>query len=167
MTDRRYNEPHSGVTRRHVGFLIVAALLASHSAQTPSVRDPEAQAVLRLEDEWALGLTRRDVGVFRRLLARGFVYTEDDRTVGRDDVLQDIGAGPDTVQAARNEDMHVYRFGATAIVTGWLVISGRGTTGPFRRRYRFTDTWVRGGGGGGGRGGWQIVAAQDYLVPTR
>jgi ketosteroid isomerase-like protein len=151
-----------------VGFLIVAALLASHSAQTPSVRDPEAQAVLRLEDEWAVGLTRRDVGVFRRLLAQGFVYTEDDRTVGRDDVLHDIAAGSDTVQAARNEDMQVHRFGATAIVTGWLVVSGRGPGGPFHRRYRFTDTWVRrGGGGGGGGGGWQIVAAQDYLVPTR
>ncbi|HXI65257.1 MAG TPA: nuclear transport factor 2 family protein [Gemmatimonadales bacterium] len=149
-----------------MGFLIVAALLASHSAQTPSVRDPEAQAVLRLEDEWAVGLTRRDVGVFRRLLAQGFVYTEDDRTVGRDDVLHDIAAGPDTVQAARNEDMQVHRFGNTAIVTGWLVVSGRGTSGPFHRRYRFTDTWVRRGGGGGG-GGWQIVAAQDYLVPTR
>ncbi|HYL55654.1 MAG TPA: nuclear transport factor 2 family protein [Gemmatimonadales bacterium] len=153
------------MTRPHMGFLIVAALLASPSAQTPSVRDLEAQAVLRLEDDWAVGLSRRDVGVFRRLLAQGFVYTEDDRTVGRDDVLHDIVAGPDTVQAAHNEDMHVRRFGATAIVTGWLVVSGRGTTGPFQRRYRFTDTWVRGGRGGGR--GWQIVAAQDYLVPTR
>lgn len=140
------------------GFLIVAALLASYSAQTPTVRDPEAQAVLRLEDAWAVGLIRRDVGLFRGLLAQGFVYTEDDRTVGRDDLLHDIAGGPDTVQVARNEDMQVHRFGATAIVTGWLVVSGRGTTGPFHRRYRFTDTWVRGGGG------WQIVAAQDYIA---
>ena len=144
-----------------MGFLIVAALLASQIAQTPSVREPEAQAILRLEDEWAVGLTRRDVGVFRRLLAQGFVYTEDDRTVGRDDVLHDIAAGPDTVQAAHNEDMQVHRFGSTAIVTGWLVVSGRGLTGPFHRRYRFTDTRVR------RSGSWQIVAAQDYLVPTR
>lgn len=164
MTDRRNRDSHSGVTPRHRGFLVVAALLASQPAQAPSVRDPEAQAVLRLEDEWAVGLTRRDVGVFRRLLAQGFVYTENDRTVGRDDVLHDIVVGPDTVQAARNEDMHVHRFGATAIVTGWLVVSGRGTTGPFHRRYRFTDTWIRGGGGGGGGGGWQIVAAQDYIA---
>ena len=130
-------------------------------AQTPSVQDTEARVLLRLEDDWALGLTRRDAAVFGRLLAGGFVYTEDDRTVSRDDVLHDIVAGPDTVETAHNEDMKVHRFGTTAIVTGWLVVGGRGPRGPFSRRYRFTDTWVRRGGR------WQIVAAHDYLVPAR
>jgi len=74
--------------------------------------------------------------------------------------LRDVVAGPDTVQTAHNEDMRVHRFGATAVVTGWLVVGGRGPNGPFDRRYRFTDTWVRRGGG------WQIVAAHDYLVPA-
>ena len=129
--------------------------------QTPSVQDSEAHVLLRLEDDWALGLTRRDAALFQRLLADGFVYTEDDRTVGRDAVLHDVVAGPDTVEAAHNEDMQVHRFGATAIVTGWLVVGGRGPQGKFSRRYRFTDTWVRRGGR------WQIVAAQDYLVPAK
>ncbi len=129
--------------------------------QTPSVQDTERRVLLRLEDEWALGLTRRDAAVFRRLLADGFVYTEDDRTIGRDDVLHDIVAGADTVETAHNEDMKVHRFGTTAIVTGWLVVGGHGPQGKFSRRYRFTDTWVRRGGR------WQIVAAHDYVVPAR
>jgi len=151
-------------------LLLVALLLATQgpdprveataiAVQTPSVRDTEAQVLLRLEDDWALGLTRRDAALFRRLLADGFVYSEDDRTVGRDDVLRDVVAGPDTVETAHNEDMKVHRFGTTAIVTGWLVVGGHGPKGPFSRRYRFTDTWVRRGGR------WQIVAAHDYLVP--
>src|SRR5207244_12628531 len=97
----------------------------------------------RSSDLWALGLTRRDAVLFRRLLADGFVYTEDDRTVDRDAVLRDIVAGPDTVEAAHNEDMKVHRFGTTAIVTGWLVVAGHGRNGPFNRRYRCTDHWVR------------------------
>ncbi len=117
--------------------------------------------LLRLEDDWARGLTRRDAALFRRLLADGFVYSEDDRTVGRDDVLRDIVAGPDTVETAHNEDMKVHRFGTTAIVTGWLVVGGHGPQGAFSRRYRFTDTWVRRGRR------WQIVAAHDYLVPAK
>ena len=132
---------------------------ASAATQTPSVPDTEARVLLRLEDDWAVGLTRRDIAVFQRLLADGFIYTEDDRTVGRDAVLHDIVAGTDTVATARNEEMKVHRFGTTAIVTGWLVISGRGASGAFSRRYRFTDTWVRLGAR------WQIVAAHDYLVP--
>ncbi|PYO27534.1 MAG: hypothetical protein DMD73_08940 [Gemmatimonadetes bacterium] len=137
-------------------FVFAAVLLA-----TAAPRDTEPRVLLRLEDEWALALIHRDAAVFGRLLAEGFIYTEDDRTMSRDDVLRDVVAGPDTVQTAHNEDMRVHRFGATAVVTGWLVVGGRGPNGPFDRRYRFTDTWVRRGGG------WQIVAAHDYLVPAR
>ena len=126
-----------------------------------TMHDVEAQVLLRLEDDWALGLTRRDAALFRRLLANGFVYSEDDRTVGRDEVLRDIVAGPDTVETAHNEDMKVHRFGTTAVVTGWLLVGGHGPKGPFSHRYRFTDTWVR------REGRWQIVAAHDYLVPAR
>jgi hypothetical protein len=136
-------------------FVLVAVLLAASPPQ-----DTEPRALLRLEDEWALALIHRDGAVFQRLLADRFIYTEDDRTMSRDDVLHEVVAGTDTVTTARNEDMRVHRFGATAIVTGWLVTGGRGPSGPFDRRYRFTDTWVRKGAG------WQIVAAHDYLVPA-
>src|SRR5258705_1434411 len=121
-------------------------------AQTPSGQDTEAQVLLRLEDDWALGLTRRDAALFRRLLADGFVYTEDDRTVGRDDVLRDVVAGADTVETAHNEEMKVHRFGATGILTGGLVVGGHRANRPFSRRYRFTDTSVR------RDRRWQIVA---------
>jgi len=136
------------------------AVLLAVSSQSPTTQDADARALLQLEDDWALALIRRDATVFRRLLADGFIYTEDDRTVGRDDVLRDIVAGPDTVEAAHNEEMRVHRFGSTAVVTGWLVVRGRGASGPFDRRYRFTDTWLRRGER------WQIVAAHDYLVRT-
>src|SRR5881409_3988551 len=104
-----------------MNLLLVALLLAT---QAPGAQDTAAQVLLRLEDDWALGLTRRDAALFRRLLADGFVYTEDDRTVGRDDVLRDVVAGSDTVETAHNEAMKVHRFGTTAIVTGWLVVAG-------------------------------------------
>jgi len=156
-------------------LILGGCILAPLRAQTPHRQDTAVQALLRLEDDWALGLTallrleddwalgltRRDAVLFRRLLADGFVYTEDDRTVDRDAVLRDIVAGPDTVEAAHNEDMKVHRFGTTAIVTGWLVVAGHGPNGRFNRRYRFTDTWVR------RDGRWQIVAAHDYLAPAR
>ena len=119
------------------------------------------RALLGLEDAWAAALVRRDGAMFRRLLALGFVYTENDHMADRDAVVQDVVSGPDTVEAARNEDLQVHCFGATAAVTGWLIVRGRGVGGPFEHRYRFTDTWMR------RRGQWQIVAAHDYLVPEK
>jgi len=148
--------------------VLCSALIVSLSApvlsaqKTPSASaDPTAE-LTRLENQWASGLVRRDRALFERLLAPRFVYTENDKLSRRADVLHDVTEGADTVTAAHNEGMEVHRFGpTTAVVTGWLIVRGRGHGGPFLHRYRFTDTWVK------GSAGWQIVAAQDYLMPRR
>jgi len=134
--------------------LLLALLLAVN------VQDTDERALLRLEDDWASALVKRDRVTFERLLADGFVYTENDQVMDRRAVLNSVVAGSDTVAAAHNDSMVVHRFGSvTAVVTGWLVVGGRGANGQFQRRYRFTDTWVKRGGR------WQIVAAQDYVAP--
>src|SRR3989442_11968151 len=114
--------------------LLLAVLLAAN------VQDADTRALLRLEDEWASALVKRDRVAFERLLADGFVYTENDQMMDRTAVLNSVVAGSDTVVAARNDSMAVRRFGpTTAVVTGWLIVGGRGADGAFRRRYRFTD----------------------------
>ena len=124
-----------------------------------SVQDADTRTVLRLEDSWASALVKRDSVVFNRLLAPGFVYTENDQLMDRAAVIRSVVAGPDTVTAAHNEEMLVHRYGSvTAVVTGWLIVRGRNASGAFERRYRFTDTWVK------RAGRWQIVAAQDYVA---
>jgi len=134
--------------------LLLALLLAVN------VQDADERTLLRLEDNWASALVKRDRVTFERLLADGFVYTENDQIMDRRAVLNAVVGGSDTVAAAHNDSMVVHRFGpVTAVVTGWLVVGGRGANGQFQRRYRFTDTWVKRGGR------WQIVAAQDYVAP--
>src|SRR5947208_15248370 len=136
--------------------LLLAALLAVN------VQDADTRALLQLEDDWASALVKRDAVVFERLLADGFVYTENDHTMDRATVLNGVVAGADTVVIAHNDSMTVHRYGpVTAVVTGWLIVGGRGASGEFIRRYRFSDTWVK------RRGRWQIVAAQDYVAPSR
>ena len=134
--------------------LLIAALLVV------PVQDADTRALLQLEDAWANALVKRDRVTFERLLADGFVYTENDQTMDRATVLNSIVAGSDTVLLARNDSMVVHRYGPTAaVVTGWLIVGGRGANGEFEHRYRFTDTWVKRGSR------WQIVAAQDYVKP--
>ncbi|MFL5574774.1 MAG: nuclear transport factor 2 family protein [Gemmatimonadaceae bacterium] len=144
-------------------LLLALAVPPAARAQTSraSPASPDARAILALEERWAAAVVKRDGATFQRLLAPGFVYTENDSLMGRDDVLRSITSGSDTVAGARNEGMEVHAFGpALAVVTGWLVMRGRGADGPFDRRYRFTDTWAKQGGR------WRIVAAHDYLAPA-
>jgi ketosteroid isomerase-like protein len=140
---------------------LLALAFSAIASSSLAAQDAAARQILRLEDSWAAGVVKRDSALFERMLAPGFVYSEDDRTMTRAAVLKDILTSTDTVREAHNEDMRVHRYGpSTAIVTGWLVLRGRGPSGAFDRRYRFTDTWVRFGNS------WRIVGAHDYLVPA-
>jgi hypothetical protein len=145
-----------------VRSILLVALLAPTALAQKKVKEPKPGAVelVRLENQWAAGLVRRDRALFDKLLSPKFVYTENDKLMRREEVLNDVTSGTDTVTAARNEGMEVHEFGAvTAAVTGWLIVEGRSQGAPFVHRYRFTDTWVK------RKGGWEIVAAQDYLAP--
>ena len=144
---------------RILAVLAISApsLLAQKKGKEPK---PGSVELIRLENQWAAGVVKRDRALFEKLLAPKFVYTEDDKLMRRAEVLHEITAGSDTVTAAHNEGMEVHEYGAvTAVVTGLLILEGHGKGGAFTRRYRFTDTWVK------RKAGWQIVAAQDYLIP--
>jgi ketosteroid isomerase-like protein len=146
-------------------LLLVALgdLSAQRAAQDTAKNASVAQQLLRNEDGWATALVKRDAAYFRRMLAPAFVYTEGVKVMSRDDVLRDAISGTDTVAAAHNEDMIVHQAGpVTAVVTGILVVQVRSLVKPSTHRYRFTDTWVK-----GDDGQWQIVAAQDYLIPGK
>jgi Domain of unknown function (DUF4440) len=129
------------------------------TAGRPVPRPADATPPLKLEDQWTTALVQRDARTFERLLAPKFVYTEDATVMNRGDVIKSV-TGPDRVQWARNEGMRVHDFGDVQVITGLLHLRGQGKQGAFERRYRFTDTWqLR-------NGRWQIIAAQDYLIPN-
>jgi hypothetical protein len=139
-------------------FVLAAPPLVAQ--QKTAAGTPTATELVRLENQWTAGLVKRDRAIFEKLLAPKFVYTENDKLMSRADVIHEVAEGSDRVTAARNEGMVVHEYGpTTAVVTGWLIVEGRGTGGAFTHRYRFTDTWVK------GPSAWQIVAAQDYLAP--
>lgn len=113
---------------------------------------------IQLEDQWTTALVQRDTRTFDRLLASNFVYTEDASVMNRSDVMKSV-TGSDRVEWARNEGMRAHDFGDVQVITGVLHLRGKGKQGPFDRRYQFTDTWQR------RNDRWQIIAAQDYLIP--
>lgn len=121
---------------------------------------PAVVLPIKLEDQWTTAVVQRDSRTFERLLAPNFVYTEDATLMSRNDVIRSV-TGSDRVRSARNEGLSVHDFGDVQVITGILHLRGSGRSGSFDRRYRFTDTWQR-----GSNGQWQIIAAQDYLIPN-
>jgi ketosteroid isomerase-like protein len=156
--------------RRSARWSVVAGVVAaafvtpgrSAAAQAPAAVASDRARLLRLEDDWANALVKRDRAYFRRQLADGFVYTEDARLTSRDQMLREIVTPEDTVTASHNDGMAVHLLAGTGVVTGILVIEGRTHGSTYTHRYRFTDTWVK-----QADGSWKILAAQDYLIPPR
>lgn len=149
-----------------LSLLPVLVLAGGLAAQTPEPRLRRASAgsaaereLFRLEDGWATALVRRDTGYFRRTLAPGYVYSDEQGVSDKEQTLAQMTASGDTVTYAANEGMRAHVYGTTGVVTGILVTRGRGAAGAFQHRYRFTDTWIRRGSR------WIMVASQDYDIP--
>ena len=141
-------------------LLIVALAFAGNAqGQKSPAQTPLERTLFKLEDDWTVGLVKRDTSLFKRLTAPRFIYTEDAALMSREDVIHGVVTG-DKVEWSGNEGMKVHDFGAAAIVTGILAVKSRGSKGPVTTRYRFTDTWQK------RNGTWQLIAAQDYVIPA-
>ncbi len=143
------------------GTADVGAQVARRGKDVAAPETPVERTLFALEEDWTRALVRRDGVTFDRLLDPRFVYTENDQVMTKEELIRAVVSGADTVESAGNEEMRAYVHGNTAVVTGWLVVRGRGPGGPFDRRFRYTDTWLR------RDGRWRVIAAQDYLVPER
>jgi ketosteroid isomerase-like protein len=142
--------------RFYSGAVLLFSVWAVSSCEQPG---PGASLPpVQLEDQWTAALVRRDTVAFGGLLAPGFVYTENASVMSREEVIKSV-TGSDSVESARNEGMKVHDFGDVQVITGVIHLRGKGRDGPFDRRFQFTDTWQR------RNGRWQIIAAQDYLIP--
>lgn len=141
--------------KRAMGLVLIGFLWMWSSS--PAAADRAGAELLQLENDFAAALSRGDRGRVEDLLADGFVYSEGTETMTADALLDALFEGPDRIRQAHNQDMEVHLFGR-AVVTGWLLVAGDGAGGPFSRRYRYTDTWVRRGGR------WRLAAAHDVLA---
>src|SRR3954464_8893884 len=107
---------------KSTGLLVMVAALAWPSgtvgAQQPksaSAPSADERAVLDLEEAWAKAVVKRDAATFKRILAPGFTYTEDDRMQNGAELTRDVVSGADTVTDARNEKLATQSYGNTMI----------------------------------------------------
>jgi ketosteroid isomerase-like protein len=111
------------------------------------------------ESQWAEAAVKGDTATVERVLADDFVGVAPDGSLydkGREivDTREDKG---NTISNHTN-GIKVRFFGDTAVAQGsetWERRSGE----PKRGSYVWTDTWVR------RNNNWQIVAAEDLMVP--
>jgi ketosteroid isomerase-like protein len=146
---------------RRIVVVLFTTLVALPFGPVSAQASRASRQLYRLEDQWAAALVKRDSSFFRRTLHPDYVYSDERGTFNRDQVIAEQVGGTDTVEYAANEDMRAHVHGTSAVVTGILIVRGRGKDGRFEHRYRYTDTWMS------AKQGWLMIASQDYDIPRR
>ena len=129
----------------------------THPGKCMPPENGDSTKLLQLEDSMATCYVHYNAKTIEKLVAKDFIYSENDQTYSREQVLQQLSAPIDKIESAVNEDMQVHLFGGTALITGWLIVKGKNNNGSFERRYRFTDVWMK------TKGNWQIIGAHDFI----
>lgn len=131
--------------------MVIGGAAQSHSAGSS---DEQASKLIALENAWNQAQLRHDSRSLDSLVGGAFVYTDTDGTVmNKAQFLADIADTNYHATLMANEDVKVYPYPNTAVVTGTYHAKGLSKGKPFDHYGRFTDTWIY------LNGIWQCVAS--------
>ena len=139
-----------------------AAVAQSESKAAPSKRGVEGQ-LIELERQLSAALVREDAAVLDRLWSddlvftfpNGKVSTKAQRLAGQKPAAQPSQSESETV----NDDVKVYLYGNTAVVTVLSTWRGKADNKEYSSRFQATHVWAK------QEGRWQLVAA--HVSPVK
>ena len=138
------------------GVLIYAMYAAK--AQDPSTAEAE-RYIKESERQWAESVATGDTTVVERILADDLVGVDPDGSFyDKAKMVAGTREAPKVFLSNHLNEVNVRFYGDAAVAQGsesWV----RRTGSPLRGRFVWTDTWIR------RNGRWQIVAAEDLIVP--
>ena len=113
------------------------------------------------ESAWAESVATNDTSVVKRILADDFVWVLDGRVLDKPRAVAEAAAGPSGFKSDHVDYIHIRFYGTTAVAQGaetWV----REQNGVTKKgKFVWTDTWVC------RSGNWQIVSAEDDVVPMK
>jgi len=141
---------------------ILLVFCAAISAQTQTSKPSKTQIeLMQLERDIGEANIRRDKAFFELIEADEFIFTDSGGgiTTKTEDVASlDKPAGEFKLVSYVVDEMKVFVYGKTAVVTGRTTTVSRGKDREITNKSRFTDVFVRRGGR------WQIVAGHASRI---
>src|SRR5437762_13361810 len=120
-------------------------------------RSQAEQYIVEAERQWAESVASGDTTVIERILADDFVGVDPKgRQYEKTEMISETRNAPKYFVSNHLNDVKIRFYGDAAIAQGnesWQRHTGE------RGRFVWTDTWIR------RDGRWQIVAAEDLIVP--
>jgi ketosteroid isomerase-like protein len=143
-----------------IDTFVIAGSLCCLLCQCARNDQKEAERyIVESERQWAESVATGDPRTVERILADDFLGVDPNGTLyDKAKMIADTRNAPQYFVSNRLNEIKVRFYGDNAIAQGdesWERRSGE------RGRFVWTDTWIR------RNGRWQIVAAEDLIVPER
>ena len=138
------------------------ALAQSVSKAPPAKKGVEGQ-LIELESQLSAALVRQDAAILDRLWSNDLVFTFPNGKVSNKAqrlALQKPAAQPSRSESATtNDEVKVYPYGNTAVVTVLSTWSGKENNQAYSSQFQATHVWAK------QQGRWQLVAA--HVSPVK
>jgi ketosteroid isomerase-like protein len=138
--------------------ILLASVVTAVPEQSSDQKDAE-RYIIESERQWAESIVSGDTSAIERFLADDFLGVDTDGTLyDKTKTIADTRSSPKEFVSNHLNDAKVRFYGDAAVAQGsesWV----RRTETPLKGRFIWTDTWIK------RNGRWQIVAAEDLIVP--
>jgi ketosteroid isomerase-like protein len=122
--------------------------------------DSVEQAVMQMEEELRVAVSKSDTKAYGRIVGDDYVYTNQDALVRtKAQVMSDYDSGSLKYESLKFDEIKVHAYGDTAVVTGRSTAKGQDNGKDFSGQFRYTRVYVK------RQGSWQIVATQATRIP--
>lgn len=120
------------------------------------------QALTQIEKDGAVAMVKDDAGFVEKTMGDNWVWTmANGMMTTRRQLLDDIKSHKYKFTAASIDDLKVYVYGSTAIVTGKQTVKGTFSGQDIGGTERFTDTFIN------QNGQWKVVATHNSPLMTK
>jgi ketosteroid isomerase-like protein len=139
---------------------LLVAQTSGQSVKNRSARDNKAeQAVLNQMEKWITALKRNDIRLLDEIIADDFkIVDADGRVLSKEQDLETVKSGDVKFESISTEDVKVFVYGDTAIVSGiaehTFNYKGRAST----IRERFFDVFQK------RKGRWWVIASSPTAM---
>jgi len=128
---------------RVTSLILFGAAAVGTYAQAPSDPGATKATLIALERMWNEAQLTRDAAAIASMIGDRFINTEYDGEVSnRGKFLADFADPKFKPSLMSIENLEVYQYGSTAVVTGDYHTKGLYAGKPYEHFGRFTDTWV-------------------------
>ena len=122
--------------------------------------DSVEQAVMQMEEELRVAVTKGDMKTYGRIVGDDYVFTNQDAVVRtKAQMVSAYDSGSLKYESVKFDEIKVHAYGDTAVVTGRQTLKGQDNGKDLSGQFRYTRVYVK------QQGRWQLVATQTGRIP--